>query len=245
MQNIDELSFSGQSFPVYLAKPSNEIKGALVVIHEVWGLSDHIKSIADCFSKEGYLVLAPDLLSETDIAEHADELMVNLFDPVKRNEAQPKLRALMTPLQEPGFAEKTIGKLKVCFDYLYDISETGQNVAVAGFCFGGTYSYLLAVNEPRLKAAIPYYGHAPQDQSELKKITCPILAFYGEKDEALINELPKLKENMSAAGVDYKAIIYPDCGHAFFNDTNKFAYNQSAATDAWQQTLVFLSKHLV
>jgi carboxymethylenebutenolidase len=114
-------------------------------------------------------------------------------------------------------------------------------VAVCGFCFGGSYSYSLAISESRLKAAVPFYGHASTEISELQKINCPVLAFYGEKDENLMSTLPELKENMKAAGVNYEAVVYPNCGHAFFNDTNKFAYNQEAATDAWQRTLRFLA----
>lgn len=240
-----ELEFDGQKFPVYLAQPTDDIKGGIIVIHEVWALNEHTKSIADRFAAEGYLALAPDLLGQdTEITKYAAQLQLDLFNPEKRNETQPKLRKLMAPMNAPGFAEKTLGRLKVCFDYLYDKPEVGQQVAVNGYCFGGSYSYTLAINEPRLKGAIPFYGHAPTDVEELKKIKCPILAFYGEKDEGLVGDLPELKKAMKAAGVDYEATVYPDCGHAFFNDTNPFAYNEAAAKDAWQRTLEFLAKKL-
>lgn len=239
-----ELSFSGQKFGAYEARPQGRAKGAIIVIHEVWGLTDHIKSVAERFAAEGYVALAPDLLSETDIAAHAQGLQEDLFNPEKRNEAQPKLRKLMAPIQEPGFAEKTVGKLEACFDYLYDKPESSHKVAVVGYCFGGSYSYSLAIHEPRLKAAVPFYGHAPNDADELSKIKCPILAFYGKKDEGLIGSLPELKELMKTAGVNYTAKVYSDCGHAFFNDTNRFAYNKEAATDAWQRTLKFLQNEL-
>lgn len=239
-----KLTAEGQSFPAYLAEPTGDIKGGIIVIHEVWALNDHTKSVADRFAAEGYVALAPDLLSETDIAEHAAELQLDLFNPEKRNEAQPKLRALMAPLQAPGFAEKTLAKLAACFEHLYTKPKVDDKVAINGFCFGGSYSYNMAIKEARLKAAVPFYGHAPMDVDELKQISCPILAFYGEKDEGLINDLPQLKELMEQAGVDYTAQVYPDCGHAFFNDTNPYAYNEAAATDAWQKTLDFLSQHM-
>lgn len=146
----------------------------------------------------------------------------------------------MAPIQAPGFAESTVDKLNKCFDYLFERAETKQNVAVTGFCFGGTYSFSLAVVEPRLKAAAPFYGHSDQPAEELRQIDCPIMAFYGEKDERLMSSLPDLKERMKQAGVNFKAQVYPNCGHAFFNDTNRFAYNEAAAKDAWQQVLHFL-----
>jgi carboxymethylenebutenolidase len=236
-----QLAFNGQEFSAYLAKPVGDVKGGIVVIHEVWALNDHTKSIADRFAAEGYVALAPDLLAETDIAKHAAELQLDLFNPERRNEAQPKLRALMTPMQEPGFGEKTLGRVRVCFDHLFNMPETREWVAVTGFCFGGSYSFALAMAEPRLKAALPFYGHVKlEDVNDLKKITCPILAFYGEKDEGLMAGLPDVKAAMKEAGVDFTAKVYPDCGHAFFNDTNPFAYNEAAATDAWRRSLEFL-----
>lgn len=244
MGHMLDLPFEDQAVDCYLAEPTGDTKGGLILIHEVWGLADHIKSVADRFAAEGYLVLAPDLLSETDIAAKAGSLRVDLFDPEKRSEAQPKIRALTAPIQAPEFALRTIAKLKVCFDYLYAQPAVKQRVAVSGFCFGGTYSYSLAINENRLKAAVPFYGHATTDIAELKKISCPILAFYGEKDENLMTTLPELKQNMKSAGVNYEAVVYPNCGHAFFNDTNEFTYNQAAATDAWQRTLKFLEGNI-
>jgi len=237
------LQVGGHTFPAYEATPTKPAKGGVVVIHEVWALNEHIKSIADRFAAEGYYALAPDLLSETDVASHAAELQLDLFNPEKRNEAQPKLRALMTPMQEPGFATETLAKLGICFGRLYNEPSVKQCVAVCGFCFGGSYSYSMALHEPRLKAAIPFYGHVSTDKDELKKITCPILAFYGERDEGLVAGLPSVETGMEAAGVQYEAVVYPDCGHAFFNDTNPFAYNATAAKDAWQRTIAFLAAH--
>jgi carboxymethylenebutenolidase len=214
----------------------------LIVIEEVWGLTDHIQSIADRYAAEGYYVLSPELLSETHIKEHAGTLMLDLFNPEKRNEAQPKLRALMTPMHEPGFGEKTVGRVRACFDYLYDKPETKQWVAVTGFCFGGSYSFALALAEPRLKAAMPFYGHVNLENVDaLRQITCPILAFYGEKDAGLMESLPNVKAEMAEAGAGFTAQVYSDCGHAFFNDTNPFAYNEAAAKDAWERALDFLA----
>lgn len=241
---MTEFTYDNETFPVYLSEPTGTVKGGIIVIHEIWALNDHTKSIADRYANEGYVAVAPDLLTMTDIAKHADTLALDLFNPEKRNEAQPKLRALMTPMQEPDFGERTLGKVKVCFDYLYDLPQVEQKVAITGFCFGGSYSYNLAVNEPRLKAAVPFYGHAPLEKSELEKIQCPILAFYGENDEGLISSLPELKDLMQQAGVDFTAVTYPGTGHAFFNDTNPYAYSEAAAKDSWQRTLDFLGQHL-
>lgn len=243
MGKMIELNDDNENFEVYEAMPDGEVKGSIIVIHEIWALNDHTKDIADRYASEGYHAVAPNLLSELDFQGKAQELALDLFNPEKRNEAQPKLRAIMTPMQDPEFGKKTLGKLKVLFDYLYAKPEVHEWVAVTGYCFGGSYSYALAINEPRLKAAIPYYGHVNLDEPEkLQNISCPILAFYGEKDEGLISALPKVKEATQSAGVNYTAQVYSDCGHAFFNDTNPYAYNETAAKDSWQRSLEFLAK---
>jgi carboxymethylenebutenolidase len=239
------LNSNGQSFPVYVEEPISEIIGGLIVIHEVWGLTDHIKDVARRFASEGYVVLAPDLLGEIGMPpELIKSLQSDLFDPELRNEAQPKLRKLMSPLSTPEFSTRTRVRVKRCFDYLADMDKVDMKVGVVGFCFGGTYSFSLAVDELRLKAAVPFYGHADFNVSQLKNIHCPIQAFYGGQDTRLIEGLDDLTKNMQTAGVDFSAKVYPNCGHAFFNDTNRFSYNVAAAQDAWKLTNAFLKRNL-
>ena len=226
--------------PVYVSKPDGEIKGGLIIIHEIWGLNDHTRDVADRYAKQGYLVYAPDVLSDTRFKQEAAKLQQDMFNPEKREETMKKMREVMAPVQAPEFALKTGESLKRVFDHLYNREETKQKVAVLGFCFGGTYSFGLAVAEPRLIAAVPYYGHADQPVGELKNIQARILAFYGEKDEALVSKLPDLENRMHEAGVDFSYKVYPNCAHAFFNDTNPFTYNEEAAKDSWNSTQEFL-----
>lgn len=230
--------------PAYLARPVGEPKAAVLVIHEVWGLTDHIKSVADRLAAEGYLALAPDLLTSSGIdPSKLVDLQEDLFNPEKRNEAQPKLRSLMTPMQKPEFGKTTLQNVKNCFGYLYDLVEAKRSVSVIGFCFGGTYSFSLALSEPRLKLALAFYGHADYSVEELKKINCPVRAFYGKNDEGLAVQTQDLPVKMKQANVNYEQKIYSDCGHAFFNDTNRFAYNSVAAEDAWKIVLSELDKY--
>lgn len=238
-----ELQLEGKTCPAYLAKPAGEVKAAVIVIEEIWGLNDHIRSIANRVAAEGYLVLSPNLLAETNIEQVVTgDLAEGLFDPERRNAVQPQLREIMAPIYAPDFAEGATAKLQAAYDYLSE--QVGNNIAVMGFCFGGSYSFQLAVAEPKLKAAVPFYGNAQFSVEQLSRISCPVLAFYGEKDENLMAQLPELKANMAAAQVDFQTVVYPDCGHAFFNDTNRFAHNQAAASDAWQKTLAFFESNL-
>lgn len=220
-------------------------KGGLVVIHEVWGLTDHIKDVAGRFAAEGYVTIAPDLMEGADIdSGQVAELQDDMFDPEKRNAAQPRLRELMAPMQSPEFARRATDGAQQAFEYLASLTETDGRVGAVGYCFGGTYTFTLAVTEPRLRAAVPYYGHADYDADALAAINCPVLAFYGEKDDNLMASLPELRQSMAGAGVDFTAHTYPGAGHAFFNDTNPYAYAPEAADDAWRRTLDFLGSAL-
>jgi carboxymethylenebutenolidase len=231
------------SLPVYEVRPKGKCIGGLIVIHEVWGLTDHIKDVAERFAREGYYVIAPNLLHQTDIEQHTtSDMAKDLFDPEKRSAVQPALRELMAPLQTPEFANLTIEHIAACFDWLYDRPAVTHKVAVIGYCFGGSYSFSLAIKEPKLRAAVPYYGQATASVEALRGIACPIYAFYGEKDERLLQSLPMLEEDMHEAAVDFTAEVYEGAGHAFFNDTNPFAYNEHAANDAWPKTLNFLKQ---
>ena len=129
------------SFKGYLAEPDGNVRGGVIVIHEVWGLVDQTKSVADRLAAEGYVALAPDLLSDTEIAEAATPAMQEaLFDPERRNGVQTQLRQLMAPMMAPEFGARTLAKVRHTFDALYDLDGVDGRVAVWGFCFGGTYT---------------------------------------------------------------------------------------------------------
>ncbi|GAC1391059.1 MAG: dienelactone hydrolase family protein [Candidatus Saccharimonadales bacterium] len=243
MGNMITIPVDDYELSVYEPRTTSPIKGGLIVIHEVWALNDHTKKLADQFSAHGYKVIAPNLLSEMGISEKlALELQNDLFDPERRSKAQPKVREFLAPLNSPEFGKKTIKRLQACFEYLYALPEVSKKIGVTGFCFGGSYSFSLAMLEPRLVAAIPFYGHASDSIPELHKITCPVMAFYGEQDENLIKTLPELQKNMKIAGVNFTSTIYKNCGHAFVNDTNVYTYNKEASEDALHKTTEFLDK---
>ena len=180
-------------------------------------------------------------IGETGILEKINaELFNNLQDPEKRLEAQAKMREATQPLSAPKFAELALDKLDASFKYLLSLPETDGCIAAVGFCFGGTYAFQFAAHEPRLKSAVVFYGHEPKPGTEIEKISCPVLAFYGEKDTTLVSALPELKAEMKKYGKKFSSKVYPNTGHAFFNDTNARAYDKNSAEDSWRRTLEFL-----
>jgi carboxymethylenebutenolidase len=214
----------------------------LVLIEEVWGVTEHIRSVADRFAEEGYEVLAPELLPSGMLEKLTPQMPIDLFTPGKREAIQPQLREAMQPLSQPDFARRTLEILTACVDRLLASPESNGTVVAVGFCFGGTYAFHLAAHDRRLQAIVAFYGQPPSEE-EIKKIECPILAFYGEQDVNLTISLPVLKEQMEMNGKEFQAVMYRGVGHAFFNDTNSRTYHKEIANDAWQKTLAFLKVH--
>jgi carboxymethylenebutenolidase len=229
----------------YRAEPIGSLRGGLIVIEEIWGLVPHITSVADRFAAEGYLVLAPELLGDVIGTANGQELMEARDDPdeSRRNAAQPILRELFSTIHDPDFATGAVARLTKVVDALEAEPGIDGRIAVLGFCFGGTFSYALAAADPRVRAAVPFYGTAPAAE-DIARIACPVHAFYGQHDERLITALPAVQRAFADAGKVLTITVYDDAGHAFFNDTNPHAYNAADAADAWRRANGFLAAHL-
>ena len=226
---------------VYRATPAGTPTGALILIHEIWGLVDHIKTVADRYATAGYLVIAPDLLSVQGITPEVGQDLVAMMtepDEEKRLANQTALREGMAPARAPGYAEVALDMLTRVVDGLE--AEGFDKIAVLGFCFGGTYSYALAAQDKRIVAAVPFYGTAPQDD-KIPGITCPVLAFYGEIDPPIMEDYPRVEAAMAKYNIDWESHVYPGVQHAFFNDTNTLRYNAEATADSWKRSTEFLN----
>jgi len=225
--------------------PGVPVLGGVVVIHEAWGLVNHIKDVADRFAAEGYVAIAPDLLGRVGVGpELADELQVALFDPdpAVRSAAQPRLREAMAPMSDPAFGAATSDALRRTVDVLLSQPGTGKSAVVVGFCFGGTYSIVLADADDRIRAAVAFYG-MPPEPSVIRPSRAAILELAGDQDERLMAMLPGARTAFAEAGVDYAEHVYSGVGHAFFNDTNENTYDEDTAVDAWRRTLEFFRAH--
>ncbi|HEY4152733.1 MAG TPA: dienelactone hydrolase family protein, partial [Pseudolysinimonas sp.] len=168
--------------------------------------------------------------------------MMNDPDEQRRSANQPRLREAFAASRAPEFAAGAIAKLIAVVDALESEPGVEGRIGVLGFCFGGSYSFSLAESDSRVKAAVPFYGSA--EPSEVASIHCPVLAFYGAEDARLMDALPALTTAMTDAGVAFEAKVYPDAGHAFFNDTNPRTFDPAAAGDAWGRSLEFVRAKL-
>jgi carboxymethylenebutenolidase len=191
------------------------------MIHEWWGLNDHIKRTARELASEGYVVLAVDLYNGEVTA-----------DP-------DRARELSSSLDQ----DEAIQNMKSAITYL-KTRENITKIASLGWCFGGGQSLQLALSGERLDATIIYYGNLITEESRLSSIKWPILGIFGEEDTAIpVETVKEFKSILGRLGIENEIYIYPGVGHAFANPTGT-NYSPNEAEDAWKKTLIFLSKHL-
>ena len=210
----------------YLARPAAEGSyPGVIVIHENRGLNDHIRDVARRLAKAGYIALAPDLVSRAGGTDKLERDKVSGM----LGQAKP---------------EDLVKDLNAAVDFLLaDKGLKSDKVGVVGFCFGGAYTLRLAATNPKIAAAVPYYGVTPQPADQMGKTNAAILGQYGGKDARVNGTIPALEDVMKTAGKTYEKKIYDDAGHAFNNDTGA-NYNEKAAVDAWKATLDWFAKYL-
>jgi len=209
-----------------LVKP--EGKGpspAVIVIQEWWGLDDWVKDQARALAKEGYVALAVDLYrgKVTNKQEEAHQFMMGLPP------------------------EQAMGDLKAAFGFLQARPDVKKDrIGAIGWCMGGRYTLALATEEPKLAAAVPYYGAPPTDAAAIAKIKAPVLGNYGGDDKGPSPEQVKAFEaEMKKAGKSVDIKIYDGAPHAFANPNNPWGgYREAAAKDAWGRTTAFLAQNL-
>jgi carboxymethylenebutenolidase len=205
------------------AKPA-KTKGAVLVVHENRGLTPHFPTVVSRLAGDGYAALCVDLLSSQGGT-------ASLADPA----AAPAALAAAP-------AEDLLADLRAGIDELGKRAPKAPAAAV-GFCFGGGLVWkMLDAGEPRLKAAVPFYGPAP-DAPDFSGEEAAVLAIYGELDQRVNATRDRVEAAMKAAGMTYEVKVFPGADHAFFNDTGP-RYNAEAAKAAYADVLAWFQKHL-
>lgn len=223
----EHVTFQGATGDVrgYVARPkAAERAPAVIVIHENRGLNPHIEDVARRFAAEGFVALAPDLLS-----------------PLGGTPADPdQARDLFAKLD----AGKTVNNLISAQSYLMSYRTSNGKIGAVGFCWGGGMVNQLAIKAPDLKAAVAYYGPAP-DTAQVGSIKAPLLLHYAGLDQRINANVPAYEEALKKAGVPHQIFMYEGVNHAFSNDTSAERYNEQAAKQAWSRTVEFLKQYLV
>jgi len=223
------------SIPAYRAMPD---KGdpfpTVLVIHEAWGVHEHIKDLCRRLAKLGYFAIAPELWARQGNAAAAKDM-----DETRRIMSSVPEAQVMSDLDATEAYAKSTGK-----------ADTTK-LAVTGFCWGGRETWLYAAHNPDLKAAVPWYGVdrpagelTPKNPIDIAgQLKCPVLAFYGGQDQSIPQDtVEKRQAACKAAGKTCEVKVYPDAPHGF-NADYRPSYRSDDAKDAWGRMLVWFKEH--
>jgi carboxymethylenebutenolidase len=204
---------------------ADEPRGSVLVVHENRGLTDHIRSVAGRLAASGYSALAVDLLSEEGgTASFKDE---------------GEVTAALNGVPDTRF----VADMKAAISELERRTPEAK-IGAVGFCFGGAMVWtLLASGEPRLAAAVPFYGPLPEGADLAGSRNAAVLGVYAEQDTRVNASRDAARTALERAGLTHEIVTYPDAGHAFFNDTGQ-RYNAVAAAAAYTKLLDWFGSHL-
>lgn len=218
---IELKAADGHKLAAYRAEPAGKARGAVVVIQEIFGVNKHIKSVADGYAADGYLVIAP-----------------SMFDRVKRGYdtgySQPEIEAGVALMQKLDWKQSMQDAAAAL-----EAAKAAGKVGFVGYCWGGTVAWVAAARLSGLACAVPYYGGGmPGFIGEKPK--CPTLCHFGEEDKS--PSLEQAKE-IARAHPEITAHFYKGAGHGF-NCDHRPSFNAEASKLARQRTLEFFNQHL-
>jgi carboxymethylenebutenolidase len=204
---------------------------AVVVIHEIFGLTDWVRGVADQLAEAGYIAITPDLLSGLGPKGGGTSAF-------KGVDAARRAIASLPP-------DQVTADLNAVAKYVAKLPACNGKVAVAGFCWGGGQSFRFARNNQDVKAAFVFYGTGPMREADVERIACPVYGFYGGNDARVNATIPRSTELMKKAGKTYQPVTYEGAGHGFMRageapDANKA--NKKGRDEAWKRWKQLLAK---
>jgi carboxymethylenebutenolidase len=230
------LTVKGQQVPMYRAQPAGKSNLPVVlVVSEIFGVHEHIADVARRFAKQGYLALAPELFVRQD-DPHAVRAIADL------------MKEIVAKVPD----EQVMGDLDACVDWAKANGGNPDKMAITGFCWGGRITWLYASHNPRLKAAVAWYGRLVGDHTALTPkqpvdiapdLKVPVLGLYGGRDDSIPQEsVDKMRAALAQGSSGSEIVVYPDSGHAFHADYRP-SYVAADARDGWKRCLAWLSEH--
>jgi carboxymethylenebutenolidase len=220
----------GDKLDAWVVYPERSDRAPVVlVIHEIFGLSDWIRSTTDQLAAEGFIAVAPDLISGKAPGGKGSRA-------VSADEA----RALIAGL-DPA---EVVRRLDAVAKYATTLPAAVPRYAVVGFCWGGGVSFNYATEQPALGAAVVYYGTSPATQA-LSRIRAPVLGLYGGSDARVGATVPPAAQEMKRLGKSFEYTMFEGAGHAFLRaQDGQSGANLKATQQAWPRMVQFLRKNL-
>lgn len=219
----------GDSVRAWVSYPERATRApVIVVIHEIFGLTDWIRAVADQLAAEGFIAIAPDLLSG-----HGPD---GAGTPADRQQAVSLVRSLRV--------EDTTRRLSSVARYGLSLPAANGRFGAVGFCWGGSTSFNFAANEGGLNAAVVFYGSSPS-RAMLGRIKAPVLGLYGGDDARVNATIPDAVREMRRLGKFYEPHQYDGAGHGFLRQqAGRGGANLAAARKAWPTMISFFREHL-
>jgi len=200
----------------------------VVVIHEIFGLSNWVRGVADQLAADGFIAIAPDLLTMKRSGDLTSEWSGDSARAAIRNLKPDDVQRDLDAVARYGMA----------------LPAATKKYGVVGYCWGGSTSFAHAVHAADLDAAVVYYGTSPPS-AQLASVRAPVLGLYGSDDARVNATIPAADSTMKALGKTYESVIYAGAGHGFLRDqTGKEGANMDATKQAWMRTIAFFRKHL-
>jgi carboxymethylenebutenolidase len=220
----------GDVVHAWLVYPERDDKApVVVVIHEIYGLTDWVRAVADQLAAEGFIAIAPDLLSGKGPEGGGSESVDN-----------DGARRLIRGLSDQEVVDRLNG---VAF-YAIELPSASDDFAVIGFCWGGRTSFAYATMQQNLSAAVVYYGTAPAAEA-LAEVQAPVLGLYGGEDNRVNATIEPTATEMKRLGKQYEFEIFEGAGHGFLRTQDRQeGANLKASEKAWPRTVSFLKEHL-
>lgn len=222
---------TGGDIPAILCVPDAANGAGVVLIQEIFGINDYIRSVAERLANEGYVVLAP-------------HMYWRIKQPFRIDARGPEDLGPAYEIASQHRAEDGVADIGAALAHLSNHAEVTAGVGVMGFCFGGSMTYLAAsAHDPT--CAVSYYGSMIGDNlDKASAITCPILFHFGDDDPFLPNEHVAGLRGATEGRDNVEILVQAGAGHAFDNDKNPMFANPAAAAASWTRTAAFLKTHL-
>jgi carboxymethylenebutenolidase len=219
----------GDSLRSWVVYPERSTKAPVViVIHDIYGMSTWARSVADQLAADGFIAIAPDLLTSKHLPEGPDSVLAPLASAAIRTLDQAQIQRQIDAVARYGMS----------------LPAATRKYGIVGFCWGGGVSFAHAVHAPSLGASVVYYGTSPRTE-DLASVRAPVLGLYGGNDARVNATIPAADSALRALGRVYQQNIYPGAGHGFLKQQGGMnGANLSAARSAWPATIAWFRKYL-
>ena len=226
-----KLPSGGAPIRTWVVYPERRTKaGVVIVIHEIYGLSDWIRAVADQIAREGFVAVAPDLISGRGPGGGGTESVAT------RDEVVALVRGLSP--------DETAARLNAVHHYAVRLPASNGKSATIGFCWGGARSFSYAATQPALDGAVVYYGSSPE-AAELARVSAPVLGQYAGDDARVNATVPPAEAEMKRLGKVYETHVHEGAGHGFLRQQEgREGANRAATEKSWPRTVGFFRERL-